>query len=33
MTFEKTFMGLMIIAFIVIVIAEFVFGHIPEEDD
>lgn len=33
MEFEKAISGLMITVFIFVVIAEFIFGHIPDEDD
>jgi hypothetical protein len=33
MELEKTISGLMILVFVVIVIAEFALGHIPDEDD
>jgi len=33
MEFEKAISGLMITVFIVVIIAEFVIGHVPDEDD
>lgn len=33
MTFDGAVSGFMIIGFIVIIVAEFVLGHVPDEDD